>query len=81
MRKIITAPDSFKGTLSSVQVCQFIQAAAQEAFPACEVLSVPIADGGEGSVDCMLAAGRREAVLLYGDRPFVLAGPRHITGV
>lgn len=56
MRKIIIAPDSFKGTLSSVQVCQFIQAAAQEAFPACEVLSVPIADGGEGSVDCMLAA-------------------------
>lgn len=56
MRKIIIAPDSFKGTLSSVQVCQFIQAAAQEVFPACEVLSVPIADGGEGSVDCMLAA-------------------------
>ena len=56
MRKIIIAPDSFKGTLSSIQACQAIRAAALEVFPTCAAFSVPIADGGEGSVDCMLTA-------------------------
>ena len=56
MKKIILAPDSFKGTLSSRQVCEEIAKAAGRVFPGCQVKSVPVADGGEGSVEAFLTA-------------------------
>lgn len=56
MRKILIAPDSFKGTLTASEVCAAVSASATAVFPECSVISLPIADGGEGSVDCVLAA-------------------------
>ena len=56
MKKLILVPDSFKGTLSSRKICEILSAAAKKFFPACEVISVPVADGGEGSVECFLTA-------------------------
>ena len=52
--KIIIAPDSFKGTLSSSRICDIIANVALEQFPGCTAVKLPIADGGEGSVDCFL---------------------------
>ena len=54
--KIIIAPDSFKGTLTSVQVADIIAEEVSAAFPGCTITKIPIADGGEGSVDIILAA-------------------------
>lgn len=56
MKKAVLIPDSFKGTLSSSQICSILSGKIREYFPECEVISVPVADGGEGSVDCFLAA-------------------------
>lgn len=56
--KIVLAPDSFKGTLSSLEVIQHVESVAHEHFPSLEIVKVPIADGGEGTVEALvLAAG------------------------
>ncbi|MCL1887389.1 MAG: glycerate kinase [Kiritimatiellaeota bacterium] len=56
MKKILLVPDSFKGTISASRVCGIMRAAIHARFPNCEVVSIPVADGGEGTVDCFLAA-------------------------
>ena len=68
MKKIVLAPDSFKGTLSSRQVCEEIATAARRVFPGCQVKAVPVADGGEGSVDAFLTAmgGERKELAVQG---------------
>ena len=62
MKKIILAPDSFKGTMTSREVCGELTAAILEIFPKAEVVSLPVADGGEGSVDAFLTACGGERV-------------------
>ena len=54
--KFVLIPDSFKGTLSSAQICAILARKAEKVYPGCETVSIPVADGGEGSVDCFLAA-------------------------
>lgn len=56
MDKVILLPDSFKGTMSSVDICGIMSAQILKYYPNCEVVSIPVADGGEGSVDCFLRA-------------------------
>lgn len=56
MRKFIIAPDSFKGTLSSKQICDIIKESISFHYPSAQISIVPIADGGEGTVDCFLSA-------------------------
>lgn len=54
--KIVIAPDSFKGSLSAAEVCAAVEAGALRAVPGAEVVRVPMADGGEGTLDCFVAA-------------------------
>ena len=56
MKKVILIPDSFKGTMSSSEICAIMKKAVLEHYPECEVISIPVADGGEGSVDAFLEA-------------------------
>lgn len=56
MKKIVCIPDSFKGTLSSLSVCEVMKTVIEHRLPSCEVVTIPIADGGEGSVDAFLSA-------------------------
>lgn len=56
MSKWILMPDSFKGTMSSLEVCQRMREALLRHVPDAEVISIPVADGGEGSVDAFLTA-------------------------
>lgn len=60
MEKILLVPDSFKGTLSSRQVCQVMAGQLRRFFPQAQVKSIPVADGGEGSVKAFLAAAGGE---------------------
>ena len=62
MEKILLVPDSFKGTLSSRQVCQVMAGQLRRFFPQAQVKSIPVADGGEGSVDAFLTAVGGEKV-------------------
>ena len=56
MKKCLVAPDSFKGTLSATEVCREVEAAFAATIPQCRVVSIPIADGGEGTLDCLARA-------------------------
>src|SRR5439155_15660964 len=55
--KVLFAPDSFKGTLSSVAVARALAAGWARARPQDELLLSPLADGGEGTLDAIEAAG------------------------
>ena len=54
--RLIFAPDSFKGSLSSGEMCRILQQEARAVFPDAELLAVPMADGGEGTVDALYTA-------------------------
>ena len=69
MKKIVLIPDSFKGTLSSKQICEIVSAEITQQFPNCEIVSIPVADGGEGSVDCFLSALGGEKITTIASGP------------
>ena len=56
MKKCVVVSDSFKGTVSSREICAIAQQVIPRHFPACEVVCIPVADGGEGTVDCFVQA-------------------------
>jgi len=57
-RKIVLCPDSFKGSLSSVQACKAIAQGIARVLPGANILSIPIADGGEGTVEAIVSSMR-----------------------
>ncbi len=54
--RIIVAPDSFKGSVSALGVAEAMERGIHAVFPEAEVIKVPIADGGEGTVEALVAA-------------------------
>ena len=56
MKKIVIAPDSFKGTLSSLEVCELVKKSLLEERDDLEIIEVPIADGGEGMTESFMCA-------------------------
>ncbi|MBS1165646.1 MAG: glycerate kinase [Proteobacteria bacterium] len=54
--KIVIAPDSFKESLSAFEVANNIRAGFSEIFPDADYVVMPVADGGEGTVEAMVAA-------------------------
>ena len=70
MKKFVLIPDSFKGTMSSLEVCRIMEESIRRHFPQAEVLSLPVADGGEGSVDAFLTAAGGKRVSLRVKGPY-----------
>ncbi|MBS5782297.1 MAG: glycerate kinase [Clostridium sp.] len=70
MNKFLLIRDSFKGTMSSIEICSLLEEKIQEYYPAAEIHSIPVADGGEGSVDCFLQALGGEKVIVTTNNPF-----------
>ena len=66
--KIVVAPDSYKGNMRSRRVCEIIKTALFQELPDADVLTFPMADGGEGSVDAVVSAtgGRFQIVEVCG---------------
>ena len=64
MRKVVVASDSFKGCLSSAQVADAVEKGIHEVYPECEVVKLSVADGGEGTMDALMAtlAGESQKV-------------------
>lgn len=54
--KIVIAPDSYKESLSAMDVATQIEAGFREIYPDAEYVKLPVADGGEGTVEAMVAA-------------------------
>ncbi len=66
--RIVIAPDKFKGSLSAAQVAAAITAGLRAVCPGAELVTIPVADGGEGTVDAAVAAGFERV-------PVTAAGP------
>jgi glycerate kinase len=68
MSKFLLIPDSFKGTMSSEEICSIMEKAIRMNSPEAEIISIPVADGGEGSVDAFLRAmgGEKVTVMVKG---------------
>ncbi|MER1982519.1 glycerate 2-kinase [Citrobacter amalonaticus] len=66
--KIVIAPDYDKESLSATEVAQAIEKGFREIFPDAQYVSVPVADGGEGTVEAMIAAthGSAHSALVTG---------------
>jgi glycerate kinase len=54
--RVVVAPDSYKGSLSALRVAEAMERGVKAVFPEAEVRKVPIADGGEGTVEALVAA-------------------------
>src|SRR6266566_4765687 len=59
MNHVVVAPDKFKGTLTAAQVAAHVAAGLGRARPGLTIVQVPVADGGDGTVDAAEAAGFR----------------------
>ncbi len=60
--KIVIAPDSYKESLSALEVASAIEAGFREIYPDAEYIKLPVADGGEGTVEAMVAATQGRVV-------------------
>lgn len=54
--KIVIAPDSFKGSLSAIEVCETIEIGVKKVLPAANIVKIPMADGGEGTVEALVSS-------------------------
>lgn len=70
MKKIVLVPDSFKGSMDSREICAVMAAAIRLRMPETSVVSLPVADGGEGTVDSFLAAVGGERIQLRVRGPY-----------
>ena len=75
MKKAVIIPDSFKGTLTSQEAANIMGAEVEKAFPGVQIVRVPVADGGEGTVAAFLTAagGKRVEITVQG--PFFMPTP------
>ncbi|MBQ8228327.1 MAG: glycerate kinase [Clostridia bacterium] len=70
MKKAVIVPDSFKGTVSSERICEIFEEKINKIHPTCEVVKIPVADGGEGSVNCFLNALGGEKIFVKVSAPY-----------
>ncbi|MBO4704557.1 MAG: glycerate kinase [Spirochaetaceae bacterium] len=53
--RILIVPDSFKGSLTATDFCDVAEHGIRKVIPDADILKMPIADGGEGTMDCILS--------------------------
>jgi len=66
---VLIAPDSYKGSLTAIQVADTMARAVLAEIPDAQIRKIPMADGGEGTVDALVAAGNGRSV------PIEVTGP------
>lgn len=69
--KIVIAVDSFKGCLSSSSIANAVEEGIQNTLPGCEMIKVPIADGGEGTVDALVDATQGKIITIPVHNPLM----------
>ena len=70
LKKVVLIPDSFKGTMSSSEICSIMAEQIRRHNPDAEIVPIPVADGGEGTVDAFLTAMGGEKVSLSVKGPY-----------
>ena len=65
---IVLAPDKFKGSLSAQEACEAMERGVRKVWPEAQIVSIPLADGGEGTAEALVSAtgGRLEEVTVTG---------------
>lgn len=69
-KKFVLAPDSFKESMSAKEVCEYMERGIKKAISDAEVFKVPMADGGEGTVDALIDATGGERIEVEVSGPF-----------
>jgi glycerate 2-kinase len=67
--KVVVAPNAFKGTMTAPQAAAAIARGVLEVFPDAEIVEVPVADGGDGTVEALVSAHRGEYRIARVDGP------------
>lgn len=70
LKNCIIIPDSYKGTLSAIEICTIMKKCILSHFPNCRAITIPIADGGEGTVDCFLHALNYKKISVLTSGPY-----------
>lgn len=70
MKKCIVSSDSFKGTLSALEICGIAREVFARVLPECELVTIPVADGGEGTAACFQEAIGAQPVSVTVSDPF-----------
>ena len=71
MKKIVIALDSFKGCLTSAEAGKAAAEGVHAACPGCHTVVLPVADGGEGMLDVLLAAGNGKRITVRAHDPLM----------
>lgn len=71
MKKFVLAPDSFKESMTAKEVCVAMEKGIKKVFSDAEIIHVPMADGGEGTVESLVDAtnGHKEYIEVQGPLP------------
>ncbi len=74
---IVVAPNAFKGSMNAVQAAEAMKIGLLAVIPQCDVICVPVADGGDGLTEVMLAglSGMRVETVVFGPRMEPLSAP------
>jgi glycerate kinase len=70
LKKVVLIPDSFKGTMDSADICSIMAEQILRYQPDAQIMQIPVADGGEGTVDAFLTAMGGEKVFLTVKGPY-----------
>jgi glycerate 2-kinase len=68
--KVLIAPDKFKGSLDAIKVCQAIEEALDESGKQIQSISIPMADGGEGTCDMLTQFSKGKKITVEALDPF-----------
>ena len=71
MKKIVIALDSFKGCLTSAEAGEAAAQGVHAACPECRTIVLPVADGGEGMLDVLLAASNGKRITVRAHDPLM----------
>ena len=71
MRKAVIAIDSFKGCMTSMEAGQAAAEGIRRIFPSCEIIILPVADGGEGLLPVLVSATKGNYISLSAHGPLM----------
>ena len=71
MTTFILAPDSFKESMTAEQACLAMQRGIEKVIPDANIIHVPMADGGEGTVDALVSARNGRKVYIEVSGPLI----------
>ncbi|WP_139957171.1 glycerate kinase [Flavicella sediminum] len=67
--KFVIAPDKYKGSLTGIEFCNAVEEGIQKVFPKASIVKLPLADGGDGTIDALLYSLKGEKISVTVNNP------------